>query len=162
MNRNLPPSATNWCDQWGKIHFLWWCYVWTLPVFHFFCATFPWPVNFSFGHLPNCELYNHIWISFLGASKTEYLKPTPDFPEWSRTILPWVTVDEPWLDCGSQFFLFHDCSTPIDPTLSSRCDTMGTNHNWTELWFLTLLNDGSPILLIRKLDCNLGYDFVTH
>ena len=31
------------------------------------------------------------------------------------------------------FFLFHDNGTPIDPTLSSRCDTVGTNFNWTGL-----------------------------
>ena len=31
------------------------------------------------------------------------------------------------------FFLFHDSGTTIDTTLSSRCDTIGTNYNWTEL-----------------------------
>ena len=31
------------------------------------------------------------------------------------------------------FFLFQDSGTPIDTTLSSRCDMIGTNQNWTEL-----------------------------
>ena len=49
---------------------------------------------------------------------------------------------------------FHGCGIPIDPTLSSCRDTIGTDHNWTELLLLTLLNDDLPILLFRKRDCN--------
>ena len=136
------------------IHFLWWCYEWSSRVFRFYCASFSWPVNFSFGHFPNCEFYNHYWIFIFGASETEYFDSTQGFSKRSRTNLTWVTVDETWLDCGSLFCLFHNCGTPIDPTLSARCDTNGTNHIWTELWFLTLLNDDLLILLIKKRDYN--------
>ena len=137
-----------------RLIFFWWCYEWNLRNFQFDCATFSWPVNFSSGHFLNCMLYNHNWVAFLGASETESFISTPDFSDWSRTNLTWATMDETWLDCGSLFFLFHDSGTPIDPTLSSRCDTIGTDHKWTELWFLTLLNEDLPILFIRKLDCN--------
>ena len=138
---NLEPKkstttrATNWCDQWGTI-FLWWCHEWSLGVFKFYCATFSWPVNFNFGHFLKGELYNHYWIFILGAREPEYFNSTPDFSKWPRTNLTWATVDETWLDCGSLIFHFHDSGTPIDPTLSSRCDAIGENYNWTELWFL--------------------------
>ena len=89
---------------------------------------------------------------FYDASETEYYNSTPDFSEWSRTNLIWVTVDETWLDCGSLFFLLQNGGTPVDPTLSSRRDTTGTDHKWTELWFLTMLNDNLPIPLIRRRD----------
>ena len=117
-------------------YFLWWCSEWNLRGFQSYCASFSGPVNFNFSHFPNCKLYHHYWISILGASETESFKSTPDFSEWPRSNLTWVTVDETWLDCGSLFFLFHNSGTPVDPTLSSRCDTIGTNHNWTGLWFL--------------------------
>ena len=135
------------------LYFLWWCYEWSLRFFQFFRAT-SWPVIFSFGHFPNCKLYNHYWISILGASETEHLKSTPDYSKWSRTNLTWVTVDETWLDCGA-YFLFHGCGTSFDPTLSFCRDTIGTDHNWTDLYLLTMLGDNLPILLIRKNDCNV-------
>ena len=47
------------------------------------------------------------------------------------------------------FFLFRSCGTLIDPTLSSRCDTIGTSHNWTKLSFLRLINGNLPILFIK-------------
>ena len=120
-----------------RLHcFLLWCFEWSLWVFKFYCATFSRPVDFNFGHFLNCELFNHYCILILGASETEYLNLTPNFSKWSCTNLTLVTVDETWLDCGPLFFLFHNCGTPIDPTLSSRCDTSWENYNWTGLWFL--------------------------
>ena len=141
--------ATNWCDQWGTFIFLW-CNEWTLRVFQFYCATISWPVNFGFGRFPNCKLYNHNRISIHDASETEYIKSTPDFCKWSRAKLTWAIVDETCLDCGSLFFLLHYCGTPIDPTGSSRSDTIGTNRIWTK----QLTTDNFPILLIKHVILN--------
>ena len=79
MNQNLPPRATNWCDQSGSCIFCDDAMSEIYGFFQFFCVTLCWPDNFSFGHFPKCKLYNHNWISILGAGETEYLKSTPDF-----------------------------------------------------------------------------------
>ena len=132
------------------IHFLWWCYEWSLPIFQFYCATFSRSDNFGSGQFPNCKIYNHYWISIRGASVTEYHKSTPDFCKWSRASLTWAIVDETWLDCGALFFLLHYCDTPIDPTLSSRSDTIGTNHIWSK----QLTSDDLLFLLIKQVILN--------
>ena len=52
-----------------------------------------------------------------------------------------IWLESPWMRRDlivAFFFLFHKNGAPIDTTLSSRCDTIGTNHNWTELWFLII------------------------
>ena len=117
---------------------------------------------------PNCLLSNHNWILFLGAIQTEYIKSTPDFSEFSRTRLTWVTVNGTWLDCSSLFFLFHNCGTPIDPTLSSRCDTIETKLDWIVIlniarrWFTYPAHQQTWLRrpFISPLNSNLGYEFL--
>ena len=47
-----------------------------------------------------------------------------------------IQLESPWMRRDltvALYFFYHDSGTPIDPKLYSRCDTIGTNYNWTGL-----------------------------
>ena len=154
MNRNLPPRATNWCNQWGKFIF---CDNAMSEVSDFFNSI----VLFSPGLLMSVLVIFLTVIYIITIGSLFLVLVGLNILNWHQISLsdhvriqfetPWMRRD---LIVALYFFLFHDCGAPIDPTLSSRCDTIGTNHIWTKLWFLTWINDDLSILLIRKRNCN--------